>query len=217
MKKIELQGITYIELVRGGTSEWYWATDCIHGDLYEAQELFEDGHPIQSNSLFLIHYPDGKVYEPIPKVPGQYLGAPVFDGGSIALLVVNFADRVIRILRFHGTENETKEVAEIPLSMVKDCQNLILYTAPLMLTRQSNDNRFEIFWPLQKCFAVEDRETFLFCDGDDLYFSAWYEDPDYREEVVIRSIKDGSLVDKYPGNIYIMPNGDKWLVPSPDR
>ena len=79
MKTIDLQGITNMELVRGGTDEWYWSTDYIHGDLYEAEELFRMGHPVQSNRLYLIHYPDGTVYEPVPAVAGQYLGYPVYD------------------------------------------------------------------------------------------------------------------------------------------
>ena len=99
MKIIDIRGIPNMEPVRGGTDEWYWATDYIHGDLYEAEELFRDGHPVKSNRLYLIHYPDGAVYEPVPPVDGQYLGYPVYDGGTVALLAVNFAEQVIRILR----------------------------------------------------------------------------------------------------------------------
>lgn len=39
MKAIDIHGMTNMELVWGGTNEWYWATDYIHGDLYEAEEL----------------------------------------------------------------------------------------------------------------------------------------------------------------------------------
>ena len=39
MKIIDIRGILNMEPVRGGTDEWYWATDYIHGDLYEAEEL----------------------------------------------------------------------------------------------------------------------------------------------------------------------------------
>ena len=49
MKIIDIRGIPNMEPVRGGTDEWYWATDYIHGDLYEAEELFRDGHPVKSN------------------------------------------------------------------------------------------------------------------------------------------------------------------------
>ena len=79
MKAIDIHGMTNMELVRGGTNEWYWATDYIHGDLYEAEELFRQGHSVWSNRLYLIHYPDGTVYEPVKPTDGQYLGAPVYD------------------------------------------------------------------------------------------------------------------------------------------
>ena len=100
MKTLDLQGMTNMELVRGGTGEWYWSTDYVHGDLYEAEELCRMGHPVQSNRLYLIHYPDGTVYEPVPAVAGQYLGYPVYDNGVVVLLAVNFSEGIIRILRF---------------------------------------------------------------------------------------------------------------------
>lgn len=65
MKAIDIHGMTNMELVRGETDEWYLATDYIHGDLYEAEELFRQGHPVRSNRLYLIHYPDGTVYEAV--------------------------------------------------------------------------------------------------------------------------------------------------------
>lgn len=121
MKTIDIQGMTNMELVREGTDEWYWATDYIHGDLYEAEELFRSGHPVRSNRLYLIHYPDGTVYEPLPPVDGQYLGAPVYDGNSVVLLVVSFIESAIRILRFLHQQGEVQEIAQLPLSVVKDC------------------------------------------------------------------------------------------------
>lgn len=210
MKTIDLHGITNMELVRGGTGEWYWATDYIHGDLYEAEELFHMGHPVQSNRLYLIHYPDGTVYEPVPAVTGQYLGCPVYDNGAVALLAVNFPEGVIRILRFRA--GETQVVEQLPLSVVKNCYNLMLHTSPLSLTRQPGDNTFELVWPEQVRFAIKERETLNFRDGDKFYFTVWHEDPDYREETVVRSAQGGTILDRFPGDIRIMPNGDKWLM-----
>ena len=210
MKTIDLHGITNMEPVRGGTAEWYWSTDYIHGDLYEAEELFHMGHPVQSNRLYLIHEPDGTVYEPVPAVVGQYLGNPVYDNGAVALLAVNFPEGVIRILRFRA--GETQVVEQLPLSAVKNCYNLMLHTSPLSLTRQPGDNTVEIVWPEQVRFAIEERETLNFREGDKLYFTVWHEDPDYREETVVRSVKDGTILNRFSGDIRIMPNGEKWLV-----
>ena len=210
MKTIDLQGLTNMELVRGGTDEWYWSTDYIHGDLYEAEELFRMGHPVRSNRLYLIHYPDGTVYEPVPALAGQYLGYPVYDNGAVALLAVNFPKSIIRILRFQL--GETTEIARIPLSAVPNCYNLMLHTDPLTLTRTPGDGTFELVWPEQIRFPIEERESLNFRDGDKLYFTMWYEDPDYREETVVRSVQDGTVLDRYLGDIRIMPNGEKWRI-----
>ena len=210
MVTIDLHGMTNMELVRGGTDEWYWSTDYIHGDLYEAEELFRMGHPVRSNRLYLIHYPDGTVYEPVPALAGQYLGYPVYDNGAVALLAVNFPKSIIRILRFQP--GETTEIARIPLSAVPNCYNLMLHTDPLTLTRTPGDGTFELVWPEQIRFPIEERESLNFRDGDKLYFTMWYEDPDYREETVVRSVQDGTVLDRYPGDIRIMPNGEKWRI-----
>lgn len=212
MRIIDIHGMTNMELVRGETDEWYWATDYIHGDLYEAEELFRQGHPVKSNRLYLIHYPDGTVYEPVPPVDGQYLGYPVYDDGTVVLLVVNFAKSKIHILRFLHQQEKAQEVVQLPLSTVKDCYNLMLHTSPLSLTRQPDDGIFEIIWPEKTSFVINDRETLNFRDGDKLYFNIWYEDPDYREETLVRSLRDGKILDQFPGDICIMPNGEWWLI-----
>lgn len=212
MRIIDIHGMTNMELVRGETDEWYWATDYIHGDLYEAEELFRQGHPVKSNRLYLIHYPDGTVYEPVPPVDGQYLGYLVYDDGTVVLLVVNFAKSKIHILRFLHQQEKAQEVVQLPLSTVKDCYNLMLHTSPLSLTRQPDDGIFEIIWPEKTSFVINDRETLNFRDGDKLYFNIWYEDPDYREETLVRSLRDGKILDQFPGDICIMPNGERWLI-----
>lgn len=212
MRIVDTHGMTNMELVRGGTDEWYWATDYIHGDLYEAEELFRQGHRVRSNRLYLIHYPDGAVYEPVPPVDGQYLGYPVYDNDYVVLLVVNFSESMIHILRFLPQQEKTQEVARLSLSTVGDCYNLILYTSPLSLTRQSNDGTFEIIWPEKVSFAIDDRETFNFREGDKLYFNIWYEDPYYREETLVRSLRDGTILERFPGDIRIMPNRERWLI-----
>ena len=168
------------------------------------------GHLVQSNRLYLIHYPDGAVYEPVPTVAGQYLGYPVYDNGAVALLAVNFPEGIIRILRFQP--GELSEAAQIPLSAVPNCYNLLLHTDPLTLTRTPGDGTFEIVWPEQIRFHIGERETLNFREGDKLYFTVWYEDPDYREETIVRSLRDGTILDRFSGDIRIMPNGEKWLV-----
>lgn len=211
MKRIVTNGITNLEPLIG-SCDWYWGADYASGDLYEAEELFRSGHPVQKNRLILVHRPEGTVYEPIRTEPGQYLGRPVYHGGQVVLLLVDFPKAEIRILLFRETDGTTEPLAVLPLTMVDDCYNLMLEASPLLLTRSAHDNRFQILWPERRDFAVEDHEYFAFLEGNKLYTSVWYEDPDYREEVLVRDYETGEVLERIPGNLRTMPDGQHWLL-----
>lgn len=155
MKRIITNGITNLEPLPG-SSEWYWGADYASNDLYEAEELFRSGHPIEKNRLVLVHCPEGTVYEPVRTKSGQYLGRPVYHNGRVVLLMVDFPKEEIRILTFHEAEETTEPLAVLPLSIVADCYNLMLEASPLMLTRSAHDNQFQIIWPERRDFAIED-------------------------------------------------------------
>lgn len=210
MKIIELDSITNLEPLQG-TNEWYYSTDYIHGDLYEAEELYRDGHKIQCNRLWLVHYPAGTVYQPVPAVDGQYFGYPVYDAGSVVLLVVDFPKKELRLLRFSPRE-EVREIVCLPLSSVVNCYNLMLKTSPLTLTRQPGDGTVEIIWPEQVRFSVGFHESLNFRDGEKLYFTKWQDDERCWEKTVVRAVKDGSVLERFPGDIRIMPDGERWLL-----
>lgn len=82
MKTIETNGVTYLETF-DSCSEWYWGSNYTSGDLYEAEEIFLSGKQIEPNRLIFVHYPDGKVYEPIFAKEKQYLGRPSFIDGLV--------------------------------------------------------------------------------------------------------------------------------------
>lgn len=211
MKRIVTNGITNLEPLTG-SRDWYWGADYASGDLYEAEELFRSGHPIQKNRLILVRRPEGTVYEPVRTEPGQYLGRPVHHDGQVVLLLVDFPKAEIRILIFHETDGTTKPLAVLPLSIVTDCYNLMLEALPLLLTRSAHDNKFQILWPERRDFAVEDHEYFAFLEGNKLYTSVWHEDPDYREEVLVRDYETGEVLERIPGNLRTMPDGQNWLL-----
>ena len=211
MKRIVTNGITNLEPLQG-SGEWYWGADYASGDLYEAEELFQSGHPVQKNRLVLVHRPEGTVYEPVHTDPGQSLGRPVYHDGQVVLLLVDFPKAEIRILIFHEADGTTEPLAVLPLSIVTDCYNLMLEASPLLLTRSAHDNRFQILWPERRDFAIEDHEIFEFLEGNRLYTSVWYEDPDYREEVLVRDYETGEVLERIPGNLRTMPDGQNWLL-----
>ena len=80
------------------------------------------------------------------------------------------------------------------------------------MTRSAHDNQFQIIWPERRDFAIEDHEFFEFLEGNRLYTSVWYEDPDYREELLVRDYDTGELLERIPGSFRQMPNGQKWLL-----
>ena len=211
MKPINTNGITYLEKLEG-TTKWYWGTDYIHGDLYEAEELFNNNHKIKSNTLLFVSYPDGKVIEPIKAQHGQYFGRPIYYNNNIIILIVDFNKQLIKLEQYDDITSEIVNIVSIPLSEVKDCYNLMLNTYPLMLTREGNENVFEIIYPNKIQFPIGNGESFYFRKDDHLYFSVWVEDEQYREEVIIRDINTGDIIEKKAGAITVMPDGQVWLL-----
>ena len=209
MKEFDLNGISYLRPVREGTDEWYYALDYPDGDLYEAEELYRNGMKFKGNSLYLIHYPDGEVIRPLKKEENVYIGEPAYHEGKISILAVDFPKEEIRILSYDCKNRALDEVAVLPLTAVKDCYNLRLFEHPLILTRQSNDE-FDIIWPLAEMIKTDTRESFFYRDGDRLYFNIWYEDPDYREETIIRDMNTGEIIERMSGDVHIMPDGELW-------
>ena len=213
-KEIKTGGISYLELLEG-TGSWYWGMDYTSGDLYEAEELYQDGHPIKKNRLIFVNFPEGEVYEPVIAGDAQYLGRPVYWEGSIYMLLVDFSKRVMSILDWNvqeGPSEAPKTAAELPLDAAKDCYNLMLETSPLCLLRQGRDDDFQVIWPEQGAFAIDPRESLYFRDGERLIFSKWFEDPYYREELIIRKYPTGEILEQRPGGARRMPDGQLWLL-----
>ena len=211
MITIAAHGITYIEPL-DGSCEWYWGTDYIHGDLYEAEELYRAHHPVNSNCLIFVHYPDGRVVEPIKGKPGQYFGRPISYDEKIQILLVDFPQSTIRIFQYNDAANQTIEIATLPVAAVENCYNLLLRRYPLMLTRHANDGKFQIVWPETVELEIEEPETFVDRKDDQLFFSKWHEEPEYREEIVVRKYPTGEITEVIPGSWTQMPNGQIWIL-----
>ncbi len=214
MIHIETNGITYMEPVPGGTGEWYFGLDHPQGDLYEAEEIYSSGRPVEGRDLILIHYPDGTVFRPVKKTAGEYCEAPVYSDGGIFILNVSFKDSEIRVLRFDCEALTKKTVAVLALDTVKDCYNLQLHVSPVTLTRQGAEGRFDMVWPERRSFDMGEHESFFLRDGNRLFFNKWYEEgggEDYRywEETVVRDL-DGKVLDVLPGDLRLMPDGEIW-------
>ena len=76
-----------------------------------------------------------------------------------------------------------------------------------VILRKKEDGRYEIVWPEKREIAIGETEVLFYRDHDKLYFSEWYEDPAYHENVVIRSIHTGEVLERFSGSMYHMPDG----------
>lgn len=159
-----------------------------------------------------IRYPEGEVIEPIKPQDGQYFGRPIYCNNHIVILLVDFNHQQINIEQYDENSSSTSTIASIPLNEVKDCYNLMLHTSPLMLTRQGNEDKFEIIYPNKIQFSIGNNESFYFRKAEKLFFSAWFEDNEYCEEVIIRDVNTGEIIDKKSGAITVMPDGQAWLL-----
>lgn len=214
MKIRKINGLqnVYPESIKG-TAEWYYGkiakdTFC---DLDEAEEIIKLGHAYAGMNCVLMHFPEGTVYEPFSMQENVYVDAPVFLDGKLYFLVVDFNSRCMRIAAFDCESKETGDVAELSLDEVEDCYNLRLHVEPIMLVRYAQDDLLEIIYPEKKKIQMTKHEIMYFRSGDKLYSSAWYEDPDYHEKVIVRDWKTGEIVECFEGMIRRMPDGVVWI------
>ncbi|SHJ90176.1 hypothetical protein SAMN02745248_01249 [Hathewaya proteolytica DSM 3090] len=197
-----------------GTNEWYSSREesvevC---DLYEAQEIFNKNGFFKGINYHLIHYPDGKVHSPFQIQANIYVEKPIWNNGVLNFLVIDFVENLIRITEYMPAEEKLEVITELHLSEVEDCYNLMLETTPLTLGRSGHDGFYEIVWPEKKKIAIGETETVLFRDEDKLYLSEWYEDPDYHENVIVRDIQTGNIIEKSEGYLRRLPNNVYWKI-----
>ena len=211
MKDVRLDGISWLSFI-DGSGEWYCGRSFGSGDLYEAQELAESGRMPSGDELKLVHWPDGAVYTPFERREGVCFGNVVCCDHRIYILSVCFVERKIRIHTFDCGTKEVCAAAEILLDAVEDCYNLRLIAAPATLCRSGKDSRVDILWPEQSSFRTDSHESLFLRESGRLYLSCWYEDPDYREDIIARDLHDGRIIEQILGDIRIMPDGALWHI-----
>ena len=122
------------------------------------------------------------------------MDSPVFWDNVLYFLVVDFNEKIIQIVAFDTQDYEQKVVTEMSLDEVENCYNLRLDVAPILLVQDRKENCLQVYYPEDKRFKIGDHETLLFRDGNKVYFSQWFEDPDYHEMVIVRDWETGSEI-----------------------
>lgn len=195
-----------------GSEGWH----CIaapNADIYEAEEIFKDDGVFGGNSVKLVNFSKDEEHILFEKRENLCIGEPIWDGKAFYFITVDFDENAVRIYRYFTESRKKEKISCIELSSIKDCYNLRLALSPLTLVRGNFDgsNMTEVIWPKKTEFKTEDRESFDFRDGDLFYFSKWYEDPDYHEEVIVKDFK-GNIVERFPGSIHYLKDGSKCIL-----
>ncbi|MBR2812011.1 MAG: hypothetical protein IKD69_11585 [Solobacterium sp.] len=206
MKDIFLNGISWLNIVPCGTSEWYFGRRYDAGDLDEAKQIYEDRHVYPGCRLVFVHYPDGRVLEPLQPRINTWYSEPIHTGGILFFLVADFEKNTLAVMSFDPGKQDLRE--ETVLTLPDDCVNLMLHGETLTLSRPT-DTGLELLWPDVRHVPTGERESFFFRRDEKLYFMHWVEDPDYRVDIVVRDT-DGNIVENMPGDIMIMPDGQLW-------
>ena len=162
----------------------------------------------------------GKAYESIKQEKNVYLEAPVYDkaSNSFGILRYDFNKRILQAIAYKPDEESVEVIEEISLSEIDDLMNIRLIESPFMIVRNSmEENAIEFLAPKRKIY-LEENESIEFVENEKMYSSKWNEDLldvldyGYGEEVIVRDLETGKILERYKGYLNRMPDGTAWLM-----
>lgn len=211
MKTIETNGIQNL-MPMIGSNAWYFGCDYATGSVNEYEEAFKNGGSPDADRIVFVHFPEGKVIEPFIAKKGQYLGWPCFCSGIIYSFLVDFIEREIMILS-HNTMNGEQAIETcIALDNIRNLRDLFLYPTSPILAEQEDSGSFHIYWPVHISLDISKREVFDMCIDNRLFFTKSNEETASKDEVIVRDLKTGKMIEKIDGRIDIMPDGQIWNI-----
>lgn len=203
----------YPEIV-DGTDSWYFGQWTPCSEAYEVP-AFKNNYP--GTRLYFIEYPSGKVFEPIKQEINVFLERPVYEhkDNSFGIIRYDFNKEVIQVLIFKPECSSLKTITEIPFSKIGDMINLRLIISPFALVKHDvHNDAVEFLWPKESNYEFEKNESLYFQDDGKLYLTKWIEDPNYREEIIVRDAITGQILEHSPGYLRRMPDGSMWKMTS---
>ena len=194
------------------TDSWYYGqwTQCS-----EAYEVYNFNNNYPGTRLYFIEYPSGKVFEPIKQEKNVFLERPVYDSkdNSFGIIRYDFNKEIIQALVFKPQCSSVKILTEMSFSKAGDMINIRLITSPFTLVKHDiQGDKVDFLWPKEFQIQFEENEVLDFQNHGRLYTSKWIEDPDYREEIIIRDVKTGEIIERSPGYLRRMPDGSAWKM-----
>ncbi|MGO4961757.1 hypothetical protein ACTQ5X_08440 [Jeotgalibaca porci] len=194
------------------TDSWYYAQWTPCSEAYEVPD-FKNKYP--GTRLYFIEYPSGKVFEPIKQGKNVFLERPVYEhkDNSFGIIRYDFNEEVIQVLIFKPDCYSVKIITEMAFSKVGDMINVRLVTSPFALVKHDvQSDTVDFLWPKEMHIQFEENEGLYFQNDGKLYTSKWIEDPNYREEIIIRDAETGEILERNPGYLRRMPDGSVWKM-----
>lgn len=198
----------YTEYIEG-TYEWFY---CQMPNDICPNDLFKTGKKFYGTSLIMINI-KGEMSEPIKIQKNVCLSQPFYNIDENKFLVIksDFNNQVIELIKFSAGQNDAKVIFDMPLQNGGDLINLRVIKNSDFFGKYEGDN-FKIFYPKNMLVKLEENESIVTVNNDKFICSKWIEDPEYREEIIIRNIDNGEIIDRKLGYSEIMPNGELWLM-----
>lgn len=194
-----------------GTTQWYYGQCTPCAECYEVLE-FCGNYPGTRLYLFCI---DGSIYEPVKQEKNVFLERPVYniERESLGFIRYDFRNEKMQLIEFQIKTKESGILTELPLSKAGDMINVRIVTDPYMVVKHNiHDDTVDFLWPIEKRYQFEENESLDFVHDNKLFTSKWMEDPDYHEEIIIREMDSGNIIDRKPGFLVPMPDGTKWMM-----
>ena len=185
------------------TDEWYYGIYPTWMSNVEVAEEYGKGREYAGSKLCFFNK-TGRSYEPIKQEKNVYLETPVYDkaSNSFGILRYNFNKRILQAIAYKPDEESVEVIEEISLSEIDDLMNIRLIESPFMIVRNS----------------MEENESIEFVENEKMYSSKWNEDLldvldyGYGEEVIVRDLETGKILERYKGYLNRMPDGTAWLM-----
>lgn len=185
------------------TDEWYYGIYPTWMSNVEVAEECGKGREYAGSKLCFFNK-TGRSYEPIKQEKNVYLETPVYDkaSNSFGILRYNFNKRILQAIAYKPDEESVEVIEEISLSEIDDLMNIRLIESPFMIVRNS----------------MEENESIEFVENEKMYSSKWNEDLldvldyGYGEEVIVRDLETGKILERYKGYLNRMPDGTAWLM-----
>lgn len=204
------------------TDEWYYSIYPTWMSNVEMEEACRDGKGYTAGSrLGFFHAGTGEIHEPIKREQNVYLENPIYDraSNSFGILRYDFNKGILQVIAYKPDDESVEVIEQIFLWEIGDLMNVRLIESPFMIVRNSmEENAIEFLSPKRKIY-LEENESVEFVEDGKMYGSKWYEDSmddvldyGYGEEVIVRDLETGKILERHKGYLNRMPDGTVWLM-----